>query len=117
MEYEEICNAIFDLDEKIRFVAIYSKDLNKIAGGMRDGLETLTPDSITRMTVEQSFVRWDTRLQMSGYIGMPKYAVAEYGKLKRFTFHLGGHKLLLVSTELGLSTDFLTEEVLKLNSF
>lgn len=114
MEYEELCKKIFDIDNQIRFVAVYNSKIERIAGGMRDGTKTLIPESITKLTVEQSFMRWRTRLEMKGWIGMPKYAFAEYDKIKRFTFHVNHEKLLLVSTELGVSNDFLIENIRKL---
>lgn len=116
MEYEELCKKIFNIDSKIRFVAVYSKKSGKIAGGMRNGIKTLIPESITTLSVEQSFMRWGTRLQMEEWIGLPKYALAEYDKIKRFTFHVNDEKLLLVSTELGISNDFLIENICKLLS-
>lgn len=114
MDYENLCNKIFDMDNQIRFVAIYSKKSGKIAGGMRNGLKTLIPEAITTLSIEQSFMRWETRLQMREWIGLPKYALAEYDKIKRFTFHVNDEKLLLVSTELGISNDFLIGNIRKL---
>jgi len=114
MDYTDLCNKIFDIDDQIRFVAIYSKKSGKIAGGMRKGIETLTPEIITNLSVDQSFMRWETRLQMKEWTGLPKYALAEYEKIKRFTFHVNDEKLLLVSTEVGISNDFLIENVRKL---
>ena len=114
MDYEQLCERIFDLHGQIRFAAIFNDKFEKIAGGMRKDTETLTPSSITRLSVEQSFSRWTTRLQMGEYIGMPKYAIAEYEKLKRFTFHVDDDKLLLVSTELEVKSDFLVEAIRKL---
>jgi hypothetical protein len=114
MKYEELCNKIFAIDNKIRFVAIYNSKIEKIAGGMRNGIDTLTPESITKLSVEQSFLRWHTRIEMEEWIGMPKYALAEYDKIKRFTFHVDDETLLLVSTELEISNDFLIENIRKL---
>ncbi len=114
MDYDDLCNKIFDIDSQIRFVAIYSKKSGKIAGGMRNGTKTLIPETITTLSVEQSFMRWETRLKMEEWIGLPKYALAEYDKIKRFTFHVNDEKLLLVSTELGISNDFLIENIRKL---
>ncbi|HSB83532.1 MAG TPA: hypothetical protein VLD64_03500 [Nitrosarchaeum sp.] len=114
MEYEELCKKIFDIDSQIRFAAVYNSKIEKIAGGMRNGTSTLIPESITKLTVEQSFMRWNTRLEMKEWIGMPKYALAEYGQVKRLTFHVNHDKLLLVSTELGISNDFLIENICKL---
>jgi hypothetical protein len=81
---------------------------------MRNGIDTLTPESITKLSVEQSFLRWRTRIEMEEWIGMPKYALAEYDKIKRFTFHVDDETLLLVSTELEISNDFLIENIRKL---
>ena len=114
MDYEQVCTNIFELDKQIRFVAVYSKNFDKIAGGMREGTTALTPESITRLSVEQAFDRWTTRIQMGEYIGLPKYALAEYEKLKRFTFRLEGNTLLLISTELEISNDFMIENILKI---
>jgi hypothetical protein len=105
MEYEQLCKKIFALDKQIRFVAVYDSSIEKIAGGMKEGIETLIPESITKLSVEQSFIRRDTRIRMREWIGLPKYALAEYEKIKRFTFYLDNDKLLLVSTELALDSN------------
>ena len=114
MIYENLCDKIFDIDSQIRFVAVFSSYSGKLAGGMRKGLETLTPESVTALSVEQSFLRWSTRMEMSEWIGSPKYALAEYEKLKRFTFPISKDILLLVTTEIGISNDVLISEIKKL---
>lgn len=114
MEYEKLCSDILDIDKKIRFAAIYNSNIEQIAGGIRKGIENIIPESITKLSVEQSFMRWRTRLQMEDWIGKPKYALVEYEKVKRFTFHINHEKLLLISTELNMLNDFLVEKVHKL---
>lgn len=114
MDYEQLCKKILDLDKQIRFAAVFNSDIEKIAGGMRKGIKTLTPESITKLSVEQSFIRRDTRIRMREWIGLPKYALAEYEKIKRFTFYLDDNKLLLVSTELALDSNSFVTAVIKL---
>lgn len=114
MEYEQLCKKIFDIDKQIRYVAVYNSNIEKIAGGMRNGIKTIIPESITTLSIEQSFLRRDTRMRMQEWIGLPKYALAEYEKIKRFTFYLDNDKLLLVSTELGLDSNSFVVEVSKL---
>ena len=114
IEYEQLCKKIFDIDKQIRFVAIYDSNIQKIAGGMRKGLETLIPEEITKLSVEQSFIRRDTRIRMQQWIGLPKYALAEYEKIKRYTFYLDGSKLLLVSAELMLDSNTFVAKVSQL---
>jgi len=50
---------------------------------------------------------------MGEYVGAPKYALTKYEKIKRFTFRVEENALLLISTELEISNDFLIENVLK----
>ena len=114
MEYEQLCKKIFDSDKQIRFVAVYNSNIKKIAGGIRKGIETLIPESITKLSVEQSFIRRDTRIRMQEWVGLPKYALAEYAKIKRFTFYLEDEHLLLVSTELALDSNLFVAKVSKL---
>lgn len=114
MEYEQLCKKIFDMDKQVRFVAVYNSNIEKIAGGMRDGTKTLIPESITKLSIEQSFIRRDSRMKMREWIGLPKYALAEYEKIKRFTFYVNSDKLLLVSTELGLDSNLFVAKVSKL---
>ncbi len=111
MNYEQLCKKIFDMDKQIRFVAVYDSNIEKMAGGIRKGIETLIPESITKLSVEQSFIRRDTRIRMREWIGLPKYALAEYEKIKRFTFYLKNNHLLLVSTELALDSNSFVAKV------
>ena len=114
MEYEQLCKSIFDIDKQIRFAAVYNDKIEKVAGGIRKGVKTLIPESITKLSVEQSFIRRDTRLRMRDWIGEPKYAFAEYEKIKRFTFYLEKDTILLVSTELGMDNNLLINKIRQL---
>ena len=114
MEYEQLCKKIFDMDKQIRFVAVYNSNIEKIAGGMREGTKTLIPESITKLSVEQSFIRRNSRMQIQEWIGLPKYALAEYEKIKRFTFYVNSDKLLLISTEPALDSNSFVAKVSEL---
>lgn len=114
MTYEELCVDIFNIDPQIRFVAFFSSDSEKIAGGMREGIKSHIPEAVTKLTIDQSFMRWSTRIEMEEWIGLPKYALAEYEKIKRFTFRISKDILLLITTEIGISNDVLIASVLKL---
>jgi len=114
MEYEQLCKNVFDMDKQIRFVAVYNSNIEKITGGMRKGIEPLLEEQIENLSIEQSFVRRDTRIKLRDWIGLPKYALVEYDKIKRFTFYLDSDKLLLVSTELVLDNDSLVANICQL---
>src|SRR3970282_2920929 len=111
MEYEQLCKSIFDIDKQIRFAAVYNSKIEKVAGGIRKGVKTLIPESITKLSVEQSFIRWNTRILMKDWIGSPKYALAEYEKIKRFTFYLEKNTILIISTELTVDSNLIINKV------
>jgi len=88
------------MDPKIRFASVYNEWAEQIAGGMQEGLDGHLPENMTRETVNQAILRWESRKKMYDWVGKAKYAMAEYERVKRFTFYLNDNNLLLVSTEL-----------------
>lgn len=71
------------------------------------------PERITQEMVKQALLRWESRTTMKEWVGEAKFAMAEYGKVKRFTFYLNQSDLLLVSTEIDMSNDILINKVLQ----
>jgi 5-methylcytosine-specific restriction endonuclease McrA len=51
---------------------------------------------------------------MSKWLGKTKYTLAEYDKVKRFSFYLGDDFLLLVSAEKDVDTTVVVDHVIKL---
>ena len=98
MDYDKLCSQIFEIDPKIRFASVYDFWAERIAGGMRDGLNSLLPEKITINSINQALLRWKSRKTMEEWIGRTKYAMAEYEKVKRFTFYFNENELLLVKT-------------------
>ncbi len=99
MDYENLCSGILKIDQKIRFVAVYDKWAKLLAGVAKDDIENLLPDKVTHESINQSILRWESRKKMNKWVGKLKYSMAEYEKLKRFTFYLNENYLLLVTTE------------------
>ena len=114
MNYEELCSKIFKIDPKVRFVAVFDNSVKQLAGGMSGGVKSHLPDSLTKLSIEQAFVRWDTRLKLVDWLGSPRYAFGEYEKIRRYTFYLGRGTILAISTEKDLSIDVLVNKVLEL---
>jgi len=55
-----------------------------------------------------------SRKEMSKWLGKTIYTLAEYDKIKRFSFYLGDDHLLLVSTEKDADTNKIVEKVISL---
>ncbi len=114
MNYEKLCSQIFKIDPEIRYVAVYDFWAERIAGGMRDGLNSLLPEKITINSINQALLRWKSRKTAEEWIGKTKYAMAEYEKVKRFTFYFNENELLLVSTEPNVDNEFIIKNIKKL---
>lgn len=116
MDYEKICSQIFMIDPKIRFAAVYDFWAERIAGGMKEGLESHLAEKITINSVNQALLRWKSRKTMEEWIGKAKYAMAEYEKVKRLTFYFNENELLLVSTEPDADHENIIKNIKKLLS-
>ncbi len=116
MDYEKLCSEIFMIDPKIRFAAVYDFWAERIAGGMKEGLDSHLAEKITINSVNQALLRWKSRKTMEEWIGKAKYAMAEYEKVKRVTFYFNENELLLVSTEPDADHEIIIKNIKKLLS-
>ncbi len=114
MDYEKLCPEIFKIDPKIRYVAVYDFWAERVAGGMREGLESNLPEKVTINSINQALLRWKSRKTAEEWIGRTKYAMAEYEKVKRFTFYFNENELLLVSTEPSVDNEFIIKSIKEL---
>ncbi|MBM3903584.1 MAG: hypothetical protein FJ357_00350 [Thaumarchaeota archaeon] len=111
-DYENLCETIFEIDPKIRYVAIYHKSGHKLCGGIRADLDPLLPSEEITKSAMHSIMRWETRGALATFIGQGKYSLAEYEKIKRMTFPLNQAELLLVSTEIDVNHDLIISKIL-----
>ena len=114
MEYENFCSQILKSDPKIRFASVYDQWAKPVGGGMRNGMKSLLSDHMEKELLNLSIITWKARKDTAKMLGKTKYTLAEYDKIKRFSFYLGDDHLLLVSTEKDSNTDALVEQVINL---
>ena len=81
---------------------------------MRKGVENFLSEHAENELVNISILDWKARKDMSKWLGKTKYTLAEYDKVKRFSFYLGDDYLLLGSTEKDQDTNVVVDEVIKL---
>ena len=113
MDYNQLCSKIIKIDPKIRLSSVYNHKLEKLAEEIQQNIFMHVPERITQETVKQALLRWESRSTMKEWIGTAKFAMAEYGKVKRFTFYLNHGDLLLISTEIDMNNDVLINKVLQ----
>jgi len=114
LDYEKFCSQILDIDPKIRFATVFDEWSVRVGGGMREGMESLLSERASKELVNLSTLDWKSRKEMVQLLGKTKYTLAEYEKIKRFSFYLGDDYLLLVSTEKDCDTDLVVDQVIKL---
>ena len=113
MDYDLLCSKIIKIDPKVRLSSVYNDKSEKIAEGIQGNISMHMPERITQETVKQALLRWKSRITMKEWIGSAKFAMAEYVKVKRFTFYLNQNDLLLISTEIDMNNDVLINKVLQ----
>jgi hypothetical protein len=114
MYHHQLCQAIFDIDPKIRYVAIYNESNERIAGGMRLGITSLLDEKLSEESILFSLIRMNTREKMATYIGKCNYVMADYEKVKRVTIPLGDKEFLFVSMDIEVNHDVIIKQILKL---
>ena len=114
MDYSELCKDIMNLDSKIRFAGICDETGEIRYGGQREGIKNLLSSEETKRSNLQALARWGLRNSLASKIGKGKYAMAEYEKIKRITFPLENHHLLLITTEIGADHTKIIDGVLQL---
>ena len=114
LDYEKFCSQILDSNSKIRFAAVYDEWATRVAGGLREGLNSLLSEKSEQELVNLSIFDWKARKDMSKKLGKVIYTLAEYENVKRFSFYLGDEHLLLVSTEKENDTNTTVNDVIRL---
>ena len=113
MKYDILCSKIIKMDPKIRLASVFDNKSEKIVEVIQKNTAMHVPERITKEMAKQALVRWKSRITMKEWIGPAKFAMAEYAKVKRFTFYLNQSHLLLISTEVDIDNDFLIDNILQ----
>ena len=114
LDYKKFCSEVLDADTKIRFAAVYDEWAALVAGGLREGIDSLLSEKSQQELVNLSIFDWKARRDMSKKLGKVTYTLAEYENVKRFSFYLGDDHLLLVSAEKDDDTNNVVEKVIDL---
>ena len=103
-----------NIDSTIRYAAIQNDLGEKIYGGFREGIIPLLSKEELKMMHYYASQRWQTRQNIEHKIGNTKYAMAEYGKIKRISFPIGEKFLLMLTTEINTIHTSVIDKVLEL---
>jgi len=108
---EKFFDKVMKLDENIRYAAIYDGQYH---AKLRNGIQRYFTDEEIKSSLSEALNRWSSRKKMSFKLGEPKFAMAQYDKVNRLTFPLGGGGVILVTTELEVDLNKLVDEILEI---
>jgi hypothetical protein len=112
--FYDLYNSIMNLDPKVRFVTILDKAGTILFGGQREGIQNYLSEEDQKKSIKHVTDAWFKRNQFSSGIGDGKYAMAEYGKVKRFTFPLHENHIIYITTEPEVDHCSFVDNILKI---
>lgn len=88
MDYTEVCSKILNVNKEIRFVGVVNKSGKLVAGGMREGLESLDDEIHMKRWLNQISIRREMYEMFDKFYGKTLFAYVEREKIKQLTFYL-----------------------------
>jgi hypothetical protein len=99
MPFDKICDNIFALSSNIRSVQIINKMGDLVAGGMREGIQSMEDKESSSKLYLEFVLRSEMRKDQDAEFGKTIYSFSEREKIKFAVFPLLGNHLLMVSIE------------------
>lgn len=99
--WEELCNKIFSINSKIRFVGVLDDNGKFLAGGMREGVKPLEDEIHQKRWFHQTVIKKEMATMFDKVYGKVRYIFANREKVQLLTFYTHD-KILLVSLEVDL---------------
>jgi hypothetical protein len=97
--FEQLCDNIFKLSSNIRFVGIISGTGDLVAGGMREGVQSMEDRENSSKLYLEFLLRSEMRKDQDAEFGKTVYSFSEREKIKFAVFPLLRNHLLMVSME------------------
>ena len=100
LDFKKLHADVLKVDSTIRYAAIQNDTGEKVCGGFKENITPMLTDDEIKMMHYYASQRWRTRKNIEHRIGPPKYAMAEYDKIKRITFPIDEKYMLMIATEI-----------------
>lgn len=98
MDYEKLCEAIFALHDDIRYAGVIDDTGLLIAGGMRNGIDSVVDQTNEELYLAQTALRKSMRQRFDESMGRARFAYVEREKISIITYYMN-KKILLVTLE------------------
>jgi hypothetical protein len=95
MDLAKLCDQVFALDDDIRYAGVIDDTGALIAGGMREGIYSITDQSNEELYLAQTALRKSMRERFDTALGKARFAYVERDKISILTFYMSGHTLVV----------------------
>jgi len=95
MEFEKLCEKVFNLHDDIRYAGVINDGGSLLAGGMRKGLDSITEDQNDELYLAQTALRKSMRQRFDETMGRARFAYVEREKISMLTFYMDKNILVL----------------------
>jgi hypothetical protein len=110
----QLCNPIFALDSTIRFAGIINKMGKLVAGGMKQGLESMENNEKSLELYMEFVLKNEMNKDFDHEFGRTIYSFSEREKIKLASFPLDDNYLLRVSIDKDGAHNKIIERILEL---
>ncbi len=111
---DQLCNPIFALDSTIRFAGIINKMGKLVAGGMKQGLESMENNEKSLELYMEFVLKNEMNKDFDPEFGRTIYSFSEREKIKLASFPLDDNYLLRVSIDKDGAHNKIIERILEL---
>ncbi len=98
MDFEKLCDQVFALNDGIRYAGIIDDAGVLVAGGMREGINSIVSETDEELFLTQTALRKSMRERFDSSMGRARFAYVERERISVLTFYMN-ERILLVTLE------------------
>ena len=95
MDYQRLCERIFALHDDIRYAGIVDDSGLLIAGGMRNGIDSIVDQNNEELYLAQTALRKSMRQRFDGTMGKSRFAYVEREKISILTLYMNRNTVIV----------------------
>lgn len=95
MDYQRLCDRIFALHDDIRYAGIVDDSGLLIAGGMRNGIDSIVDQNNEELYLAQTALRKSMRERFDGTMGKSRFAYVEREKISILTLYMNKNTVIV----------------------
>ena len=95
MNYQTLCERIFALHDDIRYAGVVDDSGMLIAGGMRNGIDSIVDQNNEELYLAQTALRKSMRQRFDGTMGKSRFAYVEREKISILTLYMNKNTVIV----------------------